>query len=336
MPNPTSRDLQIVDPVLTNMSVAYVQSDTVYMAGRVFPQVETDVQGGKYPVYDKGDWLRSVARVRAPGTESAGGGWRVSSAGFYVDVIAVHKDIDDQTRAVAASRASNFGTSLEAAATRWVTGQCLLKRDIQWVTAFFTPGVWTTQRDGVAAGPTGTQFLRWDVVGSTPITDIKSALLTFRQKTGYPGNFVVMGPFVWSALTEHASVLARIQYVERGIVSTDLLASLWSSNDPGNPLNIYVAWAVQNTATEGAADNIDFIAGKHLLVGYATDTPSLMEPSAGYTFTWTGYPGGEVGGIRINNFRIDPIKSDRIEGEYASSPAIVSSDLATFFANAVS
>lgn len=328
MPQPSSSDLQVVDPLLTNMSIAYAQQNDRYMADKVFPNVPVDVQGGKYAVYDRADWLRAEARVRAPGTESAGAGWNVSSGVFFCDVIAVHKDIDDITAAVASSRAGGV-FNLRADATRFVTSQLLLKRDIQWVNAFFKAGVWGTNLTGVNAGPGAGQFLRWNVAGSTPITDIKNQSIGMTQQTGEIPNVLVVGPETFLQLSEHASIIQRIQYVERAIVTEEIIARLLNLD------RVVVAWAIQNTANEGATPNYSFLAGKHALLAYAAPNAGLMNVSAGYTFGWTGYPGAGSMGIRVKNFRIEEIGSDRIEGEYAVDMKPVAPDLAVFYETAV-
>ena len=48
-------------------------------AADAFPVVPVQKQGDLYWKYDKGDWFRGQAELRAPATESAGGGWEVLS-----------------------------------------------------------------------------------------------------------------------------------------------------------------------------------------------------------------------------------------------------------------
>jgi hypothetical protein len=61
-----------------------------------------------------------------------------------------------------------------------------------------------------------------------------------------------------------------------------------------------------------------------------------MVPSAGYTFTWSGLLGSNVLGTRISRFRMEHLKSDRIEIEQAFDHKKVAADLGGFFLNAVS
>jgi hypothetical protein len=72
-----------------------------------------------------------------------------------------------------------------------------------------------------------------------------------------------------------------------------------------------------------------------MLIGYAPDRPSLLEPSAGYTFNWRGYGAGNGAGLSMSNFYDPKIKSDRIEGEAAYALKQVSRDCGIFYNNVV-
>ena len=98
MPQPTISDVHI-DAILTNISVAYMQRAENMIADKVFPVVPVDKKSNKYFKYDKNDWFRDEAQRRAPGTESAGGGYNLSTDTYSADVWAFHKDVDDQTLA---------------------------------------------------------------------------------------------------------------------------------------------------------------------------------------------------------------------------------------------
>jgi len=329
--NPTQSDLHVNVP-LTNISIAWMQSSDAYIADKVFPSVPVQKQSDLYWKYNKAEWRQTVVEQRAPSTESPGSGWSVDTDNYFAHVYAVHKDIDDQLRANADS---NF--SLDRDATNFVTNQLLLRRDIDWVNRYFKAGVWGTDKVGVAASPTGTQFLQWDNAGSTPIEDVTSQIIEFRELTGFAPNMLVIGPYVLQALRNHPELLDRIKYTERGIVTEDLIASLLGVE------KILVSYATQAVGatyqdpkqTEANA-TYSFIAnGKSALLAYAPKGPSLMQPSAGYTFTWNGYLGGNNKGVRIKNFRMEHIASDRIEGEMTYDMKVVAKDLGVFWSAAV-
>jgi len=329
--NPTQSDLHVNVP-LTNISIAYMQSADAYIADKVFPSVPVQKQSDLYWKYNKAEWRRTDVEKRAPSTESPGVGWHVNTDSYFAHVYAVHKDIDDQLRANADS---NF--SLDRDATNFVTNQLLLKRDLDWNNKYFKTGVWANDRTGVASAPTGNQFLQWDQAGSSPIEDVTSQIIAFRQQTGYAPNTMVIGAYVLQALRNHAEILDRIKYTERGIVTEDLIASLFGVQ------KILVSYATftqspefQDPAVTEANASYSFIGGgKSALLCYTPSSPSVMEPAAGYTFTWNGYLGGNRRGIRIKNFRMENIASDRIEGEMTYDMKVVAPDMGVFWSNAV-
>jgi hypothetical protein len=329
--SPTQSDLHVNTP-LTNISVAYLQSQDIYMSDRVFPRVPVQKQSDLYWKYHKSEWRRTDVERRAPSTESPGVGWNVETDQYFTHVYAVHKDVDDQLRAN-----SDNTFNLDQDATRFVTDQLLLKRDIDWADTFFTGGVWDHERTGVTATPGAGEFLRWDESGSDPVGDVTEAVITMRESTGKAPNVMVVNPYVLNALRNHDDVLDRIKYTQRGIVTEDLLAGLFGIN------RILTTWATQNTGgryqdpdDSDANASYSFINGRHAALYYANESPSLMTPSAGYTFTWNGYLGGNDRGIRIKRFRQEHIASDRVEGEMTYDMKVVSSDCGYFFQDAVS
>jgi hypothetical protein len=323
MANPTPGDVYVSTP-LTNVAIGFMQSDTEFVASRVFPNVPVQFQSGTFWKYSRAAWNRTDAKPRAPGTESAGSGWDLETDTYYANVKAVHTDIDDQTRA-------NADTifNLDRDGTEFVTRQILLRRELDWVTNFLTAGVWDTDLTGVAAAPGAGQFLQWNDAASTPIADIKAQVIALTQLTGFRPNTLVLGPEVYDALTEHPDIIERIKYSERGIVGNDLLAALL-----GVP-RIFVPYAVRNTAAEGAAESNAFIHSTNALLVYAAPNAGIRTPSGGYTFSWRGYLGMTDLGTRVKKFRMEEIASDRIEAESAYDMQVVAPEMGTLFASAV-
>ena len=64
---------------------------------------------------------------------------------------------------------------------------------------------------------------------------------------------------------------------------------------------------------------------------YSNPSPSLLTPSGGYTFAWTGLFGGAAAGARIKRFRMEALASDRIESEMAWDQKLVAPELGVFF-----
>lgn len=326
--NPTPRTVH-VDRVLTNMSVAYIQQDTQFVASKVFPIVPVTKRSDAFRTYAKDDWFRDEAEKRGPGTESAGGGYTMGTDNYFCDTYAFHKDIDDQTRDNA-----DEDVNLDRDATEFVTQRLLLKREKLWVNTAFVAGVWANERAGVASGPTGTQFLRLDDANSDPRALIKAGRRQIVSTTGYRPNTLVMHYDIFDALVDHPDIVDRIKYTSRESVTEATLAQVFGVD------RVFVAGAIENTAKEGQAPPVmDFIFGKHMLLCYVAPRPSLMTPSAGYTFSWSHAPlpaTGDKNRVTVKRFRIEQIESERIEGQMSFDDKIVATDMGVFFRDVVS
>lgn len=316
---PTAGDVHVNRP-LTDLSVAFMQEDSDFVADRVFPTVSVSKQSDLYFVYSREDWYRTVAEKRAPGTESAGSGWDLSTDSYFAHKYAIHKDVSDDVRSNA-----DAAIRIDQDATEYVTHQCMLIREVTWTESYFVTGVWANE---------STPGTLWDAGGSTPIEDIRAEIINIKGATGYRPNVVVMSPRVWSVLQDHPDFVARVNAgqtpVGPAIFNLDAFAAILEIDEA------MVAWAVQNSAQEGATEDTDFIAGDNLLLAYRAPAPSLLQPSAGYTFAWTGLLGSGAFGNRIKRFRIERIESDRVECELAFDTKVVSVDLAHLFLQPVS
>lgn len=318
MPQPTPGDVHVNAP-LTNISVAYVQDQQDFIADRAFPIVPVEHQSDLYYIFNKEDFLRDEAKPRAPGTESAGGGFKVTTDSYACIVEAFHKDIDDQLRSNADSV-----LSLDTAAAEWVMQKMLIRRERRWVDNYFKTGIWTTDitpNPLWSAAPTG---------GSSPMKDLETGKMAIKRKTGYRANTLIVGLEVYSALRTNAAVQDQFKYTSADSIDQAMLARYFDIDQ------ILISSAVYETTTEGnATPTPAFIAGKNALLCYLPPSPSLMTPSAGYTFTWRGFTGA-INGIRTKRFRQENLASDRIEGEMAYAMKRVAADCGYFFSACVS
>ena len=316
-----------IDRALTNVSVAYLQDASAFIADKVFPIVPVKRQSDVFYVYDKGDFMRDEAQVRGAATESAGGDYGVEATSpYYCKKHAFHKDVTSEER-------TNYDEPLDADtdATEFVSQKMLIRREMEWASKFFKAGIWGTEIEGKAASPSEGQALQWDQLTSNPIQDITDAGVKMAGETGFKPNTLVLSPYAFNALKNHEDILDRIKYTQKGIVTADLLATLFEVD------NVYVAWSVVNSAKKGAADAVDFIMGKHALLCYSAPRPALRQPSAGYIFSWTGLEGSGAYGNRIVRLPMDQLGlgTERIEGEMAFDTKKVCADLGVFFKDIV-
>jgi len=320
---PLPGDVHVNTP-LSNISIAYVQDAGNFVADQVFPNLPVTKQSDRYYTYDRGYFWRNEMEERAAGAESAGSGYTLDSTPtYYAPVYAFHHDVTDQRRAN-----SDNQLDPDKEATIIVTQKGLIKRETLFATRFMSGGVWTNDWAGVAAGPTGNQVLQWNDANSNPIEDIRSAKTTVLESTGFEPNTLVIGQRVFDKLIDHPDIVDRVKYGQTSgpaqIDVAELIALLKIQR-------IFVMKAVQNTGKEGEANAHSFIGGKKALLCYSTPTPGLMTPTAGYTFSWTGYLGASTNGMRIKKFRMEPNAADRVEIEASFDQKLVAADLGFFW-----
>jgi hypothetical protein len=315
MSQPTQYSVHI-DAILTNISVAYMQQQNNFVATRVFPIVPVDKQSNKFFKYTKNDWFRDEAQVRADATESAGGGYNLSTDSYQADVYAFHKDIGDQTRANA-----DAPINVDREATEFVTSRIALKMETQFVNSFFTTGVWATD---------STPSNLWsDYTSSDPLNDVENGKRQILSTTGFEPNTLVIGYDVFKSLKNHPDLVDRIKYTSSQVLTADLMASLFDIP------RVLVSKAVKATNAEGATGAYDFTAGKNALLCYSAPSAGLLQPSAGYVMSWTGVSQGLGATVGTSRIRMEQFKADRIEAEVAFDMKVIGADLGYFFSSVV-
>jgi len=323
MSQPTQRSVHVNRP-LTNISIAFMNRREDFIADKVFPTIPVSKQSDLYYIYNKDAWFRSDAKKRGPGQESAGSGYEMTTGQYFADVWALHKDVADQERA-------NTDEPLDADrdATEFVMEQILLRKEREWAAKYFTTGLWTgsTTATDITVSPL------WDATGSDPIKNIRLQARSMKRKTGRKPNVLIVSGSVDDALRDNAAVLNRISGGalpgNPAMVTPQLLAMAFDVE------KYVVAEAIHNTSKEGQAFVGAEIFGKHALLMYAEQSPGIRKPSAGYTFTWSGLLGGAAG-VQMSKFRMEHLKSDRVEAEAAFDQKLIAADLGVFFASVIS
>lgn len=307
---------------LNNIVIAFMQKAQM-VSTRMFPVVPVSKQSDLFYRYDIDTFFRDGAKPRAPGSESAGGGFNFSLDSYNCLVEAYHKDIDDQLRANADSQ-----LQLDRAAALFVAQNMVLRRETRFLSTFFKQGVWANDWQGVASGPTANQFVQFDQ-NTDPRITMEAARLRVLSTTGYEINKALFGAKVMSKLVTNPFVREQFKYTSAESINEEMVARYLGLDE------VMVSKSVVATGVEGASATIDLQAGNHVLLVHAAPAPSVFAPSAGYTFSWTGLIGGGADGISTARFRMEPIKSDRVESEMAYDFKTISSLLGVFLKDAV-
>lgn len=334
--SPTPGDVH-VNGTLTNVSLAYMQSAEGFVADKVFPNVPVGKQSDIYWVWPRAAWNRDDMKVRGPGAQTAGTNLTVARAPYYAEVRGIHHPIPDQ---VMANADSSLG--YDAAATNYVSHKALINRETTWVSKYFTTGVWTLQAQGASSATAAGSYnpkdslggnsnlLYWNNAASTPIEDIRKAM-TWVQLTsgGFRPTTFTMTRQVADVLFDHPEIIARVNagQTPNGPAKSNetVLASILGLRE------VLVMDGVVNAAKEGVAEANAFFGGKSALLSYAPATPSLMTPSAGYTFSWTGYLGATTNGTRVKRFYMVAEASTWVEAETAYDMNLTSAEMCFFF-----
>ena len=315
-----------IDQPLSNLTLAYVQEQTNFVADKVFPVVGVQRQSDKYYIYDRANMNRSGdVKKLAPRTEVNRIGLQLSNDSYFADVYGLGMDFDEQTLA-------NEDAMLEirSAGAQTLVNRVLIEREEQFASAFFGAGIW-----GTDATPTN---LWSDYSLSTPITDVTAARRTMQLKSGgFKPNTMVIGKEVRDTLINHPDVLARLNggaTVSNTALITDAkLAEIFEVE------NFYVMEAVKNGGAEGLAEANAFIGGKNALLVHTPRTSGLMTPAAGLTFAWNNIPSVNNLGITVESFSDDALKrqqvAEHIQVKMAYDMKVVGADLGYFFEDVV-
>lgn len=333
MPQPTFGDVHVA-AALTQIAVAYFQSDDNYVADKVFPMVPVQHQTDVYYVWQKADFFRDEAQLRADATESAGTGVNLITQTYSAKVWALHQDVGPQVRAN-----QDPAVDIDATSTRQLMQKMMIRRDRFFMTKYMTTGVWNTAGGGDATGTTAAAGgspgtftpTQWDDdANSDPFTDIAFAQTTILQNTGFMPNIMLISWNVFQALRKHPLVIDRIKYTNPAFAGTVTPALLAQAFDVGR---IVVSKAVYNTAGENLTASMSFVAGKNALLLYSPDSPGLMIPASGYTFGWQGFTGLNSLGIRVAQIPMNwlGLGTIRNEAEMAFDMQVVGADLGFFW-----
>lgn len=264
------------DPLLTNMSIGYINEN--YIADRWVPILTTDTQAGLIPKYDQSHWFRNAARMRAPGTETRRGGFKVDfTDSYFCPGYDFGFEIPDELR-----RAQVDPFNYDRDGTLFCTDRVQMAREIACANRLFTTGVWTADQVG------GVDFTQWDDYGaSEPLFDFTTYNDSMELRIAREANTVVMGKRVWSSLKWHPQLIDTIKYTQRGQMTPEIFAGLVEIP------NVYIGRGIYTTSPEGTAEAsvvYQRIWGNHALFIYQPPVPSMMTPAAAYTMVWTIVP----------------------------------------------
>lgn len=318
---------------LTNMSMAYFANPGDFVAPCVFPICPVGQSSSYYYKFSKADLARdNVQRKPAYGkVQPAIFGQTDDTYKCEVDQVIVGID-QIATLDYQRSRAPGVADPRRAK-VRFATEQMLLHQDIIFARNFFHTGVWGQEWSGVAATPSGSQFLKFSDANFDPVHFFDERIRDIKQSGRRTPNRLALGYDAYLALKEHPDILERIKYTgttaNPAKVTPQVLAQLFGIEQ------VKVVESTYNAAGIGQGADMQFICdSKSALLCYATPTPQIDEPSAGYIFTWDMLGNGSA--VAFDQFEGESgTHSEFVEGLMSSDMKKTCDDLALFMRDCV-
>lgn len=283
-----------VDELASNLVIAAMGPDDLFVHDRVAGVVPVQKQTGLYMSIVEDDFFRTSAAVVGPDAPAPEVGFHYNPNNRYdCWMRRIKTRISKETLV----NASNVIDPVRDA-SRLLARQMKYRKELDFLGSYVRPGVWTgfAGIDGTVvqdfdvsnaqsvSNPRGYSKGQWNLPSSQPILDIQYLQDEAMARTSYKPKTLLLSKDVASCLKNHPSILERIQYSQKGIITWDLIAEVFEVDE------IIVMEAVFNSAQEGQLKQMGFMSKNCALLLYKSPAPAINEPSSIYCFSWTGNP----------------------------------------------
>lgn len=320
-----------VEQLASNILVAALGPDEIFVHDRIFATVPVQRPSGLYFKYPTDQWFRSSAKVTGPSAESPTTEYHIGQDRYDCEVMRLKTPISEDIAVMyqAPADAKRDSTALLAR-------QMKIAKEIAFNNAYIQPGIWTgfnykgiisdfdvsqtVQNGGYSQG-------QWQSPSSNPLLDLQLAQDTMQSMTGYKGGTLLVSKDVDSALKQHPVLIDRIKYTQAGFVTEELIARALGVAE------YVVLESVVNSAQEGQIKQMGFMSRNCALLVYKEPAPAILRPSAGYCFSYVGDP--RVGGLPgvVTSWYEPRIRSTMLEASTGFAFKMVASDFGIFFKN---
>ena len=319
---------------LSNVALAYYQSDAKAFAKAIFPMCPVSLSSDNYYIFDKEDLLRDNWQRKPAYGKVAPAVLSEHTDSYACQVDQMIMGIDRIRQNDLTRRQGPAIKDPRVQRTKTMAGQANIHQDVLFARSFFKPGVWGHQETGVdTTTPASGQFIKFSNGNSDPVALIDERKTTMEQNTGRMPNRIAIGVNVFNALKKHPAILERVKYggstANPATITENVLAQLFGVG------KLTVQRSIMNKAELGQKADMGYIGDPNgFLLAYATDSPSIEEPSAGYIFTWDMLGDGNVMPI-LSYDGESGTHSEFIEGLMATDMKKTADDLAMYFMEAV-
>lgn len=290
---------------LTNVAVDYKNAE--YIADQVLTNIPVKKESDLYYTFVRD--FRIPETLRANGSPSNRISWAVSTTAYALQEHALKDVITDRDR----GNADDIDVDVKT--TETLTDKILLRKEFDAATQLFTTGSWGNN----ASATTATSWA-YNTTTSNPIGNVQSASTVILKNSGRRPNKMIMGSDVFDALKGNTNVFNRVQYVERAIVTAELLASLFDLD------KVFVGNAVYDAGLEGVAESITSVWGPNALLAYISNNPGMKELTAAGMLEIKGK-------YNTKKWRDEEVGGDWIEVSSMFVPKLIATSCGYYFSN---
>lgn len=340
--NTTPQDLQVQiakgsfkpNIYLTNLSMAYFQQASRYVAKSIFPICPVQLSSARFYTFNKADLLRNNVQRKPQFGKVAPAQMGQLDQSYSCQVDQVIVGID-QISTLNYQRTNAPGVAdPRRAKVKFIAEQMNLHQDIKFADNFFKAGVWGNEwTGGTEYNKTNKTFIKFSDDNCDPVVLFDDLCTEVEQNTGRRPNRLGLGKEAYNKLKAHPAVVERVKFggstANPATVNERVLAELFGFE------KVVVLSSIYNSAPIGADADMNFICDPTAaILAYATDAPAIDEPSAGYIFTWDMLGNGQY--MPTLQYEGEAgTHSEFIEGLFSADMKKTADDLAIFLKDCV-
>lgn len=279
-----------IDTVLTNMSVGFPNNG--FVGPVLFPQLVVKKQSDKYRIFGRELFgINPDGDLRAPGTVANEiPGLQVSTDSYFAQEHSLQIAVTDEEVENADSPITPARDGAEL-----VTQKIMLGRELAMFTLATTASNYPAAHTVTLAGTA-----QWnDYTNSDPIANIKAGRRQIHSQLFLDPNLIVIPYQVMTQLEDHPKFINRVQYVERSVITPEIIAAMIGIQQ------IIVPGLGLNSANPNQAVALSYLWAKDVLMAYVPPRPGMKIPAYAYEYVW-GYPQPMV----VDRWREETRKSD--------------------------
>ena len=250
-----------INKPLTNISLKFNFAEGIF--DQVFPTVPVKKESDSYFIYDLSN-LRLEETLRANHSKANIVEEDFSTASYALEEHALRELITDRDR-----NNADKPLNLDIDATEKLEEKIQIRQEVEVANLAFTTTSWSNTLSISAAAA-------WSTTGTVPLNQILTASSLILRDAHVRANRAVLGWESFKALKVNTSTLDMIKYTERGIITEDILASLWDID------KVIVGRASYVNSAEGRTNSSAFIWDDKALIYYVPQSARLKTPAAGY------------------------------------------------------